>query len=64
MVKIKTYKIGQKGLRGRVIGLPKVWLDDLALDTGDVLNFYRTENDLLVITNQDLASIKLKEVKE
>jgi len=49
MVKIKTYKIQQEGLRGAAIGLPKVWLDDLHLKYGDRIDFYRDEEDRLIL---------------
>jgi len=50
MVKIKSYKIRQEGLRGAAIGLPKVWLDDLNLKYGDKIDFYRDEEDRLILT--------------
>lgn len=50
MVKIKTYKIARKGVRGLSVALPKVWVEDLGLKPGDKLDFYRTEDDMLIIT--------------
>lgn len=49
MIKIKTYKIRPNGLRGTSIGLPKVWIDDLQLQPGDVIDFYRDEKDWLIL---------------
>jgi len=49
MVKIKSYKIRQEGLRGAAIGLPKVWLDDLKLKYGDKIDFYRDEENRLIL---------------
>ncbi len=49
MIKIKTYRIRLHGLRGTSIGLPKVWLDDLKLKPGDKIDFYRDEEDQLIL---------------
>ena len=54
MVKIKTYTVGARGTRGHVVTLPKVWVKDLNLKVGDELNFYRTEDDLLIISKREL----------
>jgi len=49
MVKIKSYKIRKQGIRGLVISLPKVWADDQRLQTGDKVDFYRDEQDRLIL---------------
>lgn len=48
-VKIKTYRVAKSGMRGNHLTLPKVWLDDLNLNDGDLLDIYRDENDRLII---------------
>ena len=49
MIKIKTYKIQPQGIRGKAISLPKVWLDDLNLQPGDTIDFYRDAEDRLIL---------------
>ena len=49
MIKIKQYKIQKRGLRGRVLAVPKVWLDDLNLQPGDTIDFYRDAEDRLIL---------------
>jgi len=49
MIKIKSYKIQQQGLRGAAVALPKVWLNDLKLKPGDSIDFYRDEEDRLIL---------------
>jgi bifunctional DNA-binding transcriptional regulator/antitoxin component of YhaV-PrlF toxin-antitoxin module len=49
MVKIKEYKIGKRGLRGHAITVPKVWVDDNRLTVGDKIEFYRDEEDQLIL---------------
>lgn len=49
MIKIKEYKIRKSGKRGLVVTLPQVWILDNKLSTGDKIEFYRTEDDDLVI---------------
>jgi bifunctional DNA-binding transcriptional regulator/antitoxin component of YhaV-PrlF toxin-antitoxin module len=48
-VKIKTYRVTRTGKRGNHLPLPKVWLDDLALNGGDRLDIYRDEDNRLII---------------
>lgn len=48
-IKIKSYKVQQQGIRGKAIALPKVWLDDLNLVPGDKVDFYRDEEDRLIL---------------
>lgn len=59
-IKIKSYKIGQRGLRGFAVSVPKVWIDDLELKEGDLLDFYRDENDrlILVANKKEPAEVK------
>ena len=49
MIKIKTYKIQMQGIRGKGICLPSVWLDDLNLQPGDFIDFYRDAEDRLIL---------------
>ena len=49
MIKIKSYRIQEQGIRGKAIALPKVWLDDLKLKHGDKIDFYRDEEDQLIL---------------
>ena len=49
MIKIKSYRIQEQGLRGKAIALPRVWLDDLKLKPGDKIDFYRDEEDQLIL---------------
>jgi len=49
MVKIKTYKLQRKGLRGVMVSLPKVWVDDLLLSPGDTIEVYRDDLDHLIL---------------
>ncbi len=49
MIKIKTYKIQQQGRKGRVLTVPKVWIDDQKLELGDKINFFRDEEDRLIL---------------
>ena len=52
-VKIKTFKIGRRGARGYTLTLPKIWLDDNALEPGDQLDVYRdNENRLIIIKSE------------
>lgn len=49
MIKIKTYRIGKRGARGSVIGLPRTWVDDLKIGAGDLIDFYRDEANRLIL---------------
>ncbi len=57
--KIKEYKVAPKGVRGRVVGLPKVWLDDNRITPGDSIEFFRT-----LIDGHDCLILKVKKVTE
>ena len=48
-VKIKQYKIRKSGKRGLTITVPQVWVLDNKLSAGDMIVFFRTENDDLVL---------------
>lgn len=55
IVKIKEYKVGKRGLRGSVVSLPKVFVDDNRIRPGDALAFYRgiiDGKDALIITKE------------
>ena len=49
MVKIKSFSIGKRTLSGLVVTLPKVWVEDLKLTPGDTIDFYRDEEDRLIL---------------
>lgn len=52
-VKIKTYRVGKRGLRGLTLSLPKVWANDCALEPGDILDVLRTDDNRLIIQLAD-----------
>jgi hypothetical protein len=52
-VKIKTYKISKRGIRGLVLSLPGVWVKDNFLAPGDVLDVFRTDDNRLIIQRAD-----------
>jgi len=49
VIKIKSYKISRRGLRGVFVSLPAVWVRDLDLKPGESLDFYRDRKDRLII---------------
>ena len=49
MVKIKEYKIQKQGLRGLALTIPKIWIDDNFLRPGDVVEFFRDEENHLIL---------------
>ncbi len=49
MVKVKSYRIGRRGLRGLVITVPRVWTEDVGIKPGDRLDVYRDTSDRLII---------------
>ncbi len=49
MVKIKSFSIGKRNLSGLVVTLPKVWVKDLELTSGDRIDFYRDEDNRLIL---------------
>ncbi len=51
MEKIKTVKIGRKGLTSLSIVLPKTWIEDLNICAGDKIDIHR-EGERLIITSQ------------
>ena len=65
MVKIKEYKIQQQGDRGRVITIPKVWIDDHDLQFGDSIQFYRDEEDRLILVpkKRNAGSIPVTDIR-
>jgi len=48
-VKVQSYKVQKKGMRGHVITLPTSWTDDLRLRPGDRVDIYRDEEDRLIL---------------
>ena len=53
MEKIKEYKAGQRGDRGTVVTLPRVWLTDVGMAAGDDVEVFRDSDhelgDVLII---------------
>jgi hypothetical protein len=54
MVKIKTYKIAKRGLRGLSISLPLAWIQDMGLRSGDKIAMFR-DNTSLVLEKEGAA---------
>ena len=52
MVKIRNYKVSKRGIRGFVVSLPLVWLEDVGAKVGDNLSMYRDTLDRLVIVKE------------
>jgi bifunctional DNA-binding transcriptional regulator/antitoxin component of YhaV-PrlF toxin-antitoxin module len=53
-VKIKTYKVGKRGSRGYVLSLPKVWLEDVQMHEGDLVEVFRdTDNRLIIVRSEN-----------
>jgi len=52
LVKIKNYKVGARGKRGFVVSLPVVWLEDMDIEPGDTIGFYRDSLDRLVLVKE------------
>lgn len=53
LAKIKEYKLSQSGLRGGIVTVPKIFIDDNKLEPGDTLEFYRGQigdhKDVLIL---------------
>lgn len=49
MIKIKEYKIKKQGIRGFSLSIPTVWIVDNQLTQGDSIEFYRDEQDRLIL---------------
>lgn len=56
MIKIKTYKLARRGHRGFVLTIPKVWMDDLKIDAGDIIDVYRDEKDHLILVAKEVKA--------
>ncbi len=52
-VPIRRYTISKRGLRGYVLTLPRVWLEDVHAKEGDTLTVYRDTEDRLIIVRED-----------
>lgn len=57
--KIKEYRVMQHGHRGRVVSLPKVWVDDNGLAPGDLIEVYRTD-----INSEDCLILKIRKATD
>lgn len=49
LVKIKTYKLQAQGVRGRVLTLPKAWVEQQELSPGDSIDCYGDESGRLIL---------------
>jgi bifunctional DNA-binding transcriptional regulator/antitoxin component of YhaV-PrlF toxin-antitoxin module len=69
-IKIKSYRLSQRGARGCALTLPAVWLNDLGLKPGVRLDVYRDDQDRIIICppgvlpGVDLSSGEAREIKE
>ena len=65
LVKIKEYRLGKRGVRGAVMSLPRIYLQDKGLITGDKLELHRGSiegyNDVLVIIPKNKETIPVSE---
>jgi bifunctional DNA-binding transcriptional regulator/antitoxin component of YhaV-PrlF toxin-antitoxin module len=52
MIKIHEYKIQRQGMRGFALPIPKVWVMDNKLSQGDSIEFYRDEEDHLILVSK------------
>jgi hypothetical protein len=59
MIKIKEYAVSQRGDRGTMMTIPKVYVDDNRLQIGDRLEVYRTNledgRDALIVVPKNSA---------
>jgi len=68
LIKIKEYKLSQRGIRGAVLSIPRVFLADNDLKAGDVIEVHRgfqDGKDVLVLIpkkkpDNNLAQASLK----
>lgn len=61
IVKIKEYNVGRRGLRGAVVSLPQIFINDNDIQAGDSLEFYRGNvngKDSLIIQTKRLIEDK------
>jgi len=49
VIKINELKIREYGKRGYEITIPAVWVKDLKLESGDLVELYRDEEDRLIL---------------
>jgi hypothetical protein len=49
MEKIRKYKIRRSGKRGYIITLPTEWVNDLNLEPGESITFFRENQKLVLI---------------
>lgn len=56
MIKVKEYRVGRRGDRGVIISLPMVWIEDNHLSPGDKVEFYRDEDDRLILVPKKAVS--------
>lgn len=48
-IKIRSYTVTKKGVRGMSVSLPASWVDDVGVKPGDRLDIFRDEHDRLII---------------
>ncbi len=49
MIKIDSNKIQKYGTRGFALTIPKIWIKDNLLNSGDKIDIYRDETDRLIL---------------
>lgn len=49
MVKIKSYVMNERFIRQLQITIPELWVKDMNLKVGDVVDVYRDEKDQIII---------------
>jgi antitoxin component of MazEF toxin-antitoxin module len=47
-IKVNTYKVRKRGVRGLVISVPTAWAEDIGVNAGDLIDCYRDENGRLI----------------
>ena len=58
MNKMKSYRIGKRGVRGFVLSLPQIFLEDNKVQPGDKIDVYRdvqNGKDVLVLVPKKTA---------
>jgi len=49
VIKVREYKVGQRGPSGSTVQLPPEWVRDLGINYGDIVQLYRDKHDRLII---------------
>jgi bifunctional DNA-binding transcriptional regulator/antitoxin component of YhaV-PrlF toxin-antitoxin module len=57
MVKIKEYQVNRHGA-GYMMYLPKMWLEDTGLESGDKIEMYRDIEDRLILVPKQINKLE------